>query len=118
MAYTAPIGVAGAEPPPERPSLAATHPQLFRQGNDILQSIMQIMSITLTEEGITAIVEGLPGFLDKVGDYVRDTLSSRGPNDSVAYWVEQTFKAVQRIEQLPRTKSGDNTIPAIPRKPT
>ena len=94
MAYTAPTGVAGAEPPPERPSLAATHPQLFSRGNDILQSIMQIMSITPTEEGIGAIVEGLPGFLDKVGDFVRDTLSSRGPNDSVAYWVEQTFKAV------------------------
>jgi hypothetical protein len=55
---------------------------------------MQIMSITPTEEGIGAIVDGLPGFLDKVGDFVRDTLSSRGPNDSVAYWVEQTFKAV------------------------
>ena len=62
MAYTTPVGVTGAEPPPERPSLAATHPQLFRQGNDILQSIMQIMSITPTEEGITAIVEGLPRF--------------------------------------------------------
>jgi hypothetical protein len=46
------------------------------------------MSITPTEEGITTIVEGLPGFLDKVGDYIQDTLSSRGPNDSVAYWVE------------------------------
>src|SRR5712672_2021227 len=79
MAYVAPTGVAGAEPPPERPSLAATHPQLFSRGNDILQSIMQIMSITPTEEGISAIVEGLPGFLDKVGDFVRDTLSSRGP---------------------------------------
>jgi hypothetical protein len=43
------------------------------------------MSITLTEEGITVIVEGLPGFLDKVGDYVQDTLSSHGPNDSVTY---------------------------------
>jgi hypothetical protein len=118
MAYTAPTGVAGAEPPPERPSLAATHPQLFSRGNDILQSIMQIMSITPTEEGISAIVEGLPGFLDKVGDFVRDTLSSRGPNDSVAYWVEQTFKAVRRIEQTPRTKPGDNTIPTTPRKPT
>ena len=80
-----PTSIASAEPPPERPSLATTHLQLFRQGNDILQSIMQIMLITLTEEGITVIVEGLPGFLDKVGDYVRDTLSSRGPNDSVAY---------------------------------
>ena len=76
------------------------------------------MSITLTEEGITVIVEGLPGFLDKVGNYVQDTLSSQGPNDSVAYWVKQTFKAVQHIKQLPRTKSGDNTIPVIPRKPT
>ena len=94
MAYTVPAGVTGPKPPPERPSLAATHPQLFRQGNDILQSIMQIMSITPTEEGIGAIVDGLPGFLDKVGDFVRDTLSSRGPNDSVAYWVEQTFKAI------------------------
>jgi hypothetical protein len=46
------------------------------------------MSIILTEEGITMIIEGLPGFLDKVGDYIQDTLSSRGPNDSVAYWVE------------------------------
>jgi hypothetical protein len=55
---------------------------------------MQIMSITPTEEGITAIVEGLLGFLDEVGDFVRDTLSSRGPNDSVAYCVEQTFKSV------------------------
>jgi hypothetical protein len=43
------------------------------------------MSIVLTEEGITTIVEGLPGFLDKVGDYVQDTLSSHRPNDSVAY---------------------------------
>jgi hypothetical protein len=67
---------------------------LFRQGNDILQSIIQIISITPTEEGITVIIEGLPGFLDKVGDFVRGTLSSHGPNDTVAYWVEQTFKAV------------------------
>jgi hypothetical protein len=59
-----------------------------------------------------------PGFLNKVGDFVQDTLSSHGPNDSVAYCVEQTFKAVQCIEQTPRTKSGDNKIPAIPRKPT
>jgi hypothetical protein len=79
---------------------------------------MQIISITLTEEGITAIMEGLPGFLDKVGDFVQDILSSRGLNDLVAYWVEQTFKAVQCIKQLPYIKSKDNTIPTIPQKPT
>ena len=85
MASAMPISVASAEPPPERPSLAATHPQLFSRGNNILQSIMQIMSITLTEEGITVIIEGLPGFLDKVGDYVQDTLSLYRLNDSVTY---------------------------------
>jgi hypothetical protein len=98
MAYTTLAGVTSVEPPPERLSLAVTHPQLFRQGNNILQSIIQIMSITLTEEGITAIVEGLLGFLDKVGDFIQDTLSSRRLNDSVTYWVKQTFKAVQHIE--------------------
>jgi hypothetical protein len=76
------------------------------------------MSITLTEEGITVIIEGLPGFLNKVGDFIRDTLSLHRPNDTVAYWVEQTFKAVQCIEQLPCIKPRDNTIPVIPRKPT
>ena len=43
------------------------------------------MSIVLTEEGITVIIEGLPGFLDKVGDFVQDTLSLRRLNDSVTY---------------------------------
>jgi hypothetical protein len=43
------------------------------------------MSITPIEEGISAIVEGLPRFLDKVGDFVRDTLSLRRLNDLVAY---------------------------------
>jgi hypothetical protein len=76
------------------------------------------MSITLTEEGIGAIVDSLPRFLDKVGDFIRDTLSSRGPNNLVAYWVEQTFKAVQCIEQTPRIKSRDNTNPILPWKPT
>jgi hypothetical protein len=85
MAYVMPTGVASAELPLERLSLAATYPQLFSRGNNILQSIMQIMSITPTEEGISAIVEGLPRFLDKVGDFVQDTLSLRRPNNSVAY---------------------------------
>ena len=43
------------------------------------------MSITLTEEGITVIIEGLPGFLDKVGDFVQDILSLRRLNDLVTY---------------------------------
>jgi hypothetical protein len=73
---------AGPEPPPERPTLAATHPQLFSQGQAILailQSILQITSIPIDEDGISALMDGLPGFLDKADDFVRDTLSSRWP---------------------------------------
>src|SRR5260370_2124173 len=117
MAYVAPTGVAGAELPPERPSLAATHLQVVSRGNNILQSIMQIMSITPTGEVFGGLVQGLAGFRGKVGGFVRDTLSSRGPNDSVACWVEQTFKAVRRIDQTPRAKAGDNSTPSSPRKP-
>jgi hypothetical protein len=43
------------------------------------------MSIVLTKEGITMIIEGLLRFLDKVGDYVQDTLSLYRLNDSVTY---------------------------------
>jgi hypothetical protein len=46
---------------------------------------MQIMSITLIEEGISAIVEGLPRFLDKVGDFIQDTLSLCRLNNLVSY---------------------------------
>jgi hypothetical protein len=82
---TIPISVTSVELPLERPSLATTYLQLFSQGNNILQSIIQIISIILIEEGITMIIEGLLRFLDKVGDYIQDTLSLHGPNDSVAY---------------------------------
>ena len=43
------------------------------------------MSITLTEEGITVIIEGLLRFLDKVGNYIQDILSLYRLNDSVTY---------------------------------
>ena len=43
------------------------------------------MLIILTEEGITVIIEGLPRFLDKVDDYVQNTLSLRRLNDLVTY---------------------------------
>ena len=43
------------------------------------------MSIILTEEGIGAIIDDLPRFLDKVSDFIRYTLSSHRLNDSVTY---------------------------------
>ena len=43
------------------------------------------MLIILTEEGITVIIEGLLGFLNKVGDFVQDMLSLHRLNDLVTY---------------------------------
>ena len=43
------------------------------------------MLIILTEEGITVIIEGLLRFLDKVDNYVQNTLSLCRLNDLVTY---------------------------------
>ena len=43
------------------------------------------MLIILIEESITVIIEGLSRFLDKVGNYVQDILSSRRLNDLATY---------------------------------
>jgi hypothetical protein len=48
---------------------------------------MSITSLPIDEEGWSSIMDGLGGFLNKVGDFVRDTLSSRGP-----YWGGVLFR--------------------------
>jgi hypothetical protein len=53
--------------------------------NLLSRSIIQIILIILIEEGITIIIEGLPRFLDKVGNYIQNILSLYRPNNSVTY---------------------------------
>jgi hypothetical protein len=49
---------AGPEPRPERPTLGATHPTLFRHGQEIWKGVLQIAKIEFDEEGIGTIVDG------------------------------------------------------------
>ena len=91
----------GPKLPPTRPTLAATHPELGSQGESIIKAIVDI-----TEKGPKAegFIEGLPGFFDEVVNFVSAVLAVRGPYDEVAHWVEQTYKAVQRLEKAPKPK--------------
>jgi len=36
---------------------------------------------------------------DKVLEFVEDALSTRGPNDNVAHWSEQTYEIIRRLER-------------------
>src|SRR5882757_7248002 len=94
------VGKEGPELPATRPTLATTHPELYRLGERLLLDIIDI-----TEEGDRLnrpgplLIERLPDVLSRTTEFIEAALSTRGPNDRVAYWVEQTFKAVQRIEK-------------------
>ena len=44
-----------------------------------------------------AAFEWLPDLFIKVTDFIGTALAVRGSYDNVAYWVEQTFKTVQKL---------------------
>ena len=85
----------GPELPASRPTLAMTHPELGSQGETLIIAINKFF-----EEGkengelIEALTEQLPDLLASMVEFIGAALSTRGPNDGVAYWAEQTFKAV------------------------
>ena len=94
------LGKEGPELPASRPTLAMTHPELYCLGEQLLLDIMDIIEEgdRLNEPG-PLLIERLPDVLSRTIEFIEATLSTRGPNDGVAYWAEQTFKAVQRIEK-------------------
>jgi hypothetical protein len=91
----------GPELPESRPTLATTHPHLVSQGHAIIKAIEELSNPDNNwhEGTYSALVAQLPGLFDLVTEFVGASLTARGPNDGVAYWAEQTFKAVQRIEK-------------------
>jgi hypothetical protein len=90
----------GPEMPPTRPTLAMTHPELGHQGETLIIAINKIF-----EEGEESgrlsdlALRELPDLLASMVEFIGAALSTRGPNDGVAHWAEQTFRAVQRIEK-------------------
>jgi hypothetical protein len=89
----------GPDPPPTRPTLAMSHPELGSLGGEIIEKIMELTD--QGRQGVGFAFDALPELFDKVVDFVERALTTRGPNDSVAYWAEQTFDIVRRLEKRP-----------------
>jgi len=80
-----------------RPTLAMTHPELGSLGTEIIENIMYI-----TDKGqrsANSVIDIILGLLDKVLKFIEDVLSSRGPNNNVVYWSEQTYRIIRRLER-------------------
>jgi hypothetical protein len=84
-----------------RPTLATTHPHLVSQGHTIIKAIKELSNPDNNwhKGTYSALVAQLLGLFDLVMEFVGASLTACGPNDGMAYWAEQTFKAVQRIEK-------------------
>jgi hypothetical protein len=78
-----------------------THPQIASQGHTIIAAIEKLSNPDSNwhEGNYSALVAQLPDLFDLVSEFVGAALAARGPDDGVAYWAKQTFKAVQRIEK-------------------
>ena len=87
----------GPEPPLTRPILAMTYPKLGSLGTEIIENIIYI--IDEGQRSANSVMDMLPGLLDKVLKFIEDALSSRGLNDNVVYWSEQTYGIVRRLER-------------------
>jgi hypothetical protein len=93
-------GLAGPELPLSRPTLGATHPEIASQGQAIIKEIIELSNPdNKWHEGhCKGLLDALPGLFDIVVDFISATLAIRGPNEVVAYWAEQTYKIVWRLE--------------------
>jgi hypothetical protein len=90
----------GPELPLLRPTLATTHPELASLGELIISHIQVLMdqgNKSRTGDDFRALAEQLPGFCDSVLGFVETALATHGHYDNVAHWVEQTYKAVQKL---------------------
>jgi hypothetical protein len=98
----------GPDPPPTRPTLAMSHPELGSLGGEIIAAIMDIADEG-KQRSHNSIVGMLPGLFDKMVCFVEDALSVRGPNDSVAFWAEQTYEIIRKLEKA----SLSGRLPAL-----
>ena len=112
----------GPELPPSRPTLATTHPQLASLGEQIIvdiQGIMEKGSRSFTEDDFNALTTQLLDVFNRVLDFVATTLATRGHYNNVAHWVEQTYKAVQKLGSVSSAvTTPPPTTSATSNKPT
>lgn len=77
-------GVQGPELPPSRPTVAATHPQFSRQGQ---QLIVDITNLTTENEALLTanFADAVISIFDCTIDFVHTALAARSPDDFVAH---------------------------------
>ena len=72
-----------------------THLELGSQGETLIIAINKFFKEGKENGELTeALIEQLLDLLASIVEFIRAALSTRGPNDGVAYWAKQTFKAV------------------------
>jgi hypothetical protein len=86
--------------------------ELGSLGEEIIKGIIDIVDKG-KQRSHSLIVSMLPGLFDKVMSFVSDALATRGPNDSVVYWAEQTYGTVQRIKRKVASLQGQSPTLSI-----
>src|ERR1700724_1346989 len=100
MASLSSIRREGLELLPSCLTLATTHPELASLGELIISNIQLLMeqgNKSCTGDDFRALAEQLPGFCDSVLDFVETVLTTCSHYNNIAHWVEQTYKAVQKL---------------------
>src|SRR5271167_1099239 len=88
----------GPNPPLTHPTLAMSHSKLGSLGGEIIATIIDIADKG-KQRSCNSIVSMLLGLFDKVVQFVEDALLVHSLNNSVAFWAEQTYKIVQKLEK-------------------
>jgi hypothetical protein len=70
-----------------------------------------------TGDNFRALAEQLPGFCDSVLGFVETVLATHSYYNNVAHWVEQTYKAVQKLGSISSTAIATSTLSNTPNKP-
>src|ERR1700724_2057186 len=121
MASLSSIRREGPELPPSCLTLATTYPELASLGELIISNIQLLIeqgNKSCTGDDFRTLAEQRPGFCDSVLDFVRTVLATCGHYDNVAHWVEQTYKAVQKLENVSSTAIATPTPSNTLNKPS
>jgi hypothetical protein len=103
-----------------QPTLATTHPELASLGELIISNIQLLIeqgNKSCTGEDFRALAEQPPGFCDSVLGFVETVLATYSYYNNVAHWVEQTYKAVQKLGSISSTAIATPTPLNTPNKP-
>jgi hypothetical protein len=110
----------GPELPLLQPTLATTHPELASLEELIISNIQILIdqgNKSCTGDDFRVLAEQLPGFCDSVLGFVETVLATHSYYDNVVHWVEQTYKAVQKLGSASSTAIVTSTLSNTLNKP-